>query len=66
MTNKDNWKDYEELQDQIGINEESEKKKIKSHKPKKDWKQYQESKKFKRNYKDKKQGMKEKKWRRKV
>ena len=65
MTNKDNWEDYEELQDQINVNEESGKKKVKSQKPKKNWKQYQESKKFKRNYKDKKQGKKEKKWKRK-
>ena len=66
MTTKDNWEDYEELQDQIDINEESEKKKIKSYKPKKNWEQYQESKKFKRNYKDKKKGKVEKKWIRKT
>ena len=33
MTNKDNWEDYEELQDQINVNEESDKKKVKSQKP---------------------------------
>ena len=65
MTNNDNWKDYEEFQEQIGVNEITEKKKVKSQKPKKNWKQYQESKKFKRNYKDKKQSRKEKKWKRK-